>query len=251
MSKAFDSVDHQILLRKIQSVGASTSALKWFNSYLTNRYQIVRIHSSVSDPLPVECGVPQGSILGPLLFSIYVNDLPEVPRHYSTECYVDDTKLFVSFNLHDSQRAVQEMNEDLLQVRNRCFGNRLLLNPDKTKSIVFGSRQMTSKLHEFHLPLLGKDISPPQSARDLGVIFDPNVTFDNHITTSVSQCIARLAQINRVKHCLDKNTLLTVIHALVFSKMYYCSNVWTNTTNKNVRKLQAVQNVSCRIVSGA
>ena len=251
MSKAFDSVDHQILLRKIQSVGASTSALKWFNSYLTNLYQVVRIHSSVSDPLPVECGVPQGSILGPLLFSIYVNDLPEVPRHCSTECYVDDTKLFVSFNLHDSQRIVQEMNEDLLQVRNWCFGNRLLLNPDKTKLIVFGSRQMTSKLHEFHLSLLGKDISPVQSARDLGVILDPNLRFDNHITTSVPECIARLAQINRVKHCLDKNTLLTVIHALVFSKMYYCSNVWANTTNKNVRKLQAVQNFACRIVSGA
>ena len=127
-------------LRKIQSVGASTSALKWLNSYLTNRNQVVRIHSSVSDPLPVECGVPQGSILGPLSFSIYVNDLPEVPRHCSTECYVDDTKLFVSFNLHDSQRIVQEINEDLLQVRNWCFGNNLLLNPDNTKLIVFGSR---------------------------------------------------------------------------------------------------------------
>ena len=103
MSKAFDSVDHQILLRKIQRVGASTSGIKWFNSYLTNRYQVVRIHSSVSDPLPVECCVPQGSILGPLLFSIYLNNLPEVPRQRSTECYVDDTKLFVSLNLHDSQ----------------------------------------------------------------------------------------------------------------------------------------------------
>ena len=97
MSKAFDSVDHQILLRKIQSVGASSSALKWFNSHLTNRYQVVRIHSPVSNPLPVECGVPRGSILAPLLFSIYVNDLPEVPLHCSTECDVDDTKLFVSF----------------------------------------------------------------------------------------------------------------------------------------------------------
>ena len=146
----------------------------------------------------------------------------------STKCYVEDTKLYVSFNLHDSQRIVQETNEDLLQLRNWCFGNRLLLNPDKTKLIVFGSRQMTSKLHEFHLSLLGKDISPVQSARDLGVILDPNVTFDSHITTTVSECIARLSQINRVKHCLDKNTLLTVIHALVFSKMYYCLNVWVN-----------------------
>ena len=90
-----------------------------------------------------------------------------------------------------------------------------------------------------------------QSARDLGLILNPNLTFDNHITTSVSECIARLAQINRVKHCLDKNTLLTVIHALVFSKMYYCSNVWANITNKNVRKLQAVKNFACRIASGA
>ena len=100
MSKVFDSVDHQIFLRKIQSVnfGASTSTLKWFISYHTNIYQVVRIHSSVSDPLPVECGVPPGSILGPLLFSIYVKDLAEVPRHFSTEYYVDDTKLFVSFN---------------------------------------------------------------------------------------------------------------------------------------------------------
>ena len=117
--------------------------------------------------------------------------------------------------------------------------------------VVFGSRQMTSKLHEFHLSLLGKDISPVQSARDLGVILDPNSTFVNHIMTSVSECIARLTQINRVKHCLDKNTLLTVIHALVFSKMYYCSNVWANITSKNVRKLQAVQTFACRIVSGA
>ena len=164
---SFDGVDYQILLRKIQSVGASTSALTWFNSYLTNRYQVVRIHSSVSDSLAVECGVPQGSILGPLLLSIYVNDLPDVPRHCSTECYVDDTKPFVSFNLHDFRRSVQEMNEDLLQVPNWCFGIRLLLNLDKIKLIVFGSRQMISKLHEFHLWLLKKDISPGQSARDL------------------------------------------------------------------------------------
>ena len=139
MSKAFDSVDHQVLLRKLQDVGASTGVLQWFNSYLTNRYQVVRIHSTVSDSIPVEYGVPQGSILGPLLFSVYVNDLPEAPRNCSTECYVDDTKLFVSFHSQDTQQIVEEMNEDLLGVRNWCFRNRLLLNPDKTKLIVFGS----------------------------------------------------------------------------------------------------------------
>ena len=110
---------------------------------------------------------------------------------------------------------------------------------------------LCSKLHDFRLSLLGKDISPIQSAKDLGVILDSNLAFDDHIKTTVSECIARLAQISRVKHCLDRTSLLTVINALVFSKLYYCSNVWANTTEKNIRKLQAVQNYACRIVSGA
>ena len=91
-----------------------------------------------------------------------------------------------------------------------------------------------------------------QSARDLGIILDPNLTFENHKKTTVLElCITRLAQINRVKHCLDKNTLLTLIHALVFSRMYYCSNVWANITNKNVRILHIVQNYAWRIISSA
>ena len=94
------------------------------------------------------------------------NELPQNSRHCSRQCYIDNTKLFVSFSLRFSHRIVQEINEDLLQVNNWCFRNRLLLNPDKTKLIVFGSRQMTSKLREFHLSLVVKNISPMQSARD-------------------------------------------------------------------------------------
>ena len=113
-------------------------------------------------------------------------------------------------------------------------------------------RKVTSKLREFHLSLLGKDWHFPRAISERSWRnLDPYLAFDNHKTTTVSECIARLAQINRVKHCLDKNTLLTLMHASVFSKMYYCSNVWANIKKKNVRKLQAVQNFACRIVSGA
>ena len=91
------------------------------------------------------------------------------------------------------------------------------LSTDCRRNWSFGSRQMTSNLQDFRLSLVGKDISPVQSAKDFGVILHPNLLFDDHLTTTVSECIARLAQISRVKHCLDKSSLLTVINALVFS----------------------------------
>ena len=110
--KAFDSIDHQILLAKLQDIGSSRSAIKWFESYLTSRYQYVRINTTLSTKLPVSSGVPQGSILGPLLFNICVNDLPSVPESCSSQCYVDDTKLLMSFQLHDQHAAIAKMNKD-------------------------------------------------------------------------------------------------------------------------------------------
>ena len=92
MSKAFDSINHNTLLLKLQDVGISNSSLAWFQSYLDHRHQVVRVHSTLSNALPLTSGVPQGIILGPLLFSVYVNDLPSVPRKCTTICYVDDTK---------------------------------------------------------------------------------------------------------------------------------------------------------------
>ena len=90
--------------------------IEWFHSYLIDRKQVVKIHSATSEPLSVVSGVPQGSILGPLLFSVYVNDLPSVPQKCNSHCYVDDTKLHVSFHLQNKYSAIEDMNEDLLKV---------------------------------------------------------------------------------------------------------------------------------------
>ena len=103
---------------------------------------------------------------------------------------------------------------------------------------------------KFCLTLLGKEMSPVPSANDLGVQVGKNLTYDEHITNTVSACIARLYQINRVKYIFKTQTLLNIINALVFSKLYYCSSVWSNTLKKNILKLQRVQNFAARIVCG-
>ena len=225
--------------------------MQWFRSYLTARYQVVTIGTASSERLHVASGVPQGSILGPLLFSIYMNDLPSVPQHCSVQCYVDDTKLLLSFRLHDQSRIVAEINQDLTRIRNWSFDNQLLLNPDKTKLLVCGSKHGAAKTRNFKLSFLGKQLAPVEAARDLGVILDTSLTFDDHVTATVASCMSRLGQINRVKHCFDKRTLIIIINALVFSKLFYCSSVWSNTSQSNIAKLQAVQNFACRIVSGS
>ena len=141
LSKAFNSINHSILLDKLQDVGASTSLLRMFTSYLSERNKTVCIGSTLSDALLLASGILQGSILGPLLFTIYVNDLLTVPKICSSDCYVDDTKLYMSFGVQNCKNAVSAINEDLFRFRDWC-DNRLLINPEKTKLILYRSRQM-------------------------------------------------------------------------------------------------------------
>jgi hypothetical protein len=211
MSKAlFDSVNHDILLNKLKAIGLSPSAVSLFRSYLSHKFQAVRINSTLSDALPVAYGVPQGSVLGALLFNIYVKDLPTVMKSCKSECYVDHSKLLLSFAVSDRETAKDLILSDLERVHNWCFDNVLLLNPDKIKLMVFGSRQMLTKVPGFCLPLLGKELVPCQTIKYLGPKFDPILSFDTHITSNVSYCMSKLGQINRVKHAFN-STLLTTI----------------------------------------
>ena len=123
-------------------------------------------------------------------------------------------------------------------------------NPEKTKLLVLGSAQLIKRLPHISLSLLDKTISPVSAAKDLGVCMDQYLTYDLHVTKTVSSCMNQLVQIGRIKHLLDKKTLLLLINSFVFSKLFYCSSVWGNTSKRNLHKLQLVQNFAARVVLG-
>ena len=157
MSKAFDSINQSISLQKTKSpwAGPIGSPLVW--QLLIQRFQRVRINAALSEALPVTCEVSQGGVLGTLLFGIYINNLSAVSETCSSACYIDDTKLILSFTVEEFHTTAVKINDDLQLIRDWCFENYLLLNLDDTKLMVFSSPQTICKPLSFKFSFLGKE----------------------------------------------------------------------------------------------
>ena len=210
----------------------------------------MRIGNTVLKQLELRFGVPQGSILGPVLFTLYVNDLLTIPNHCQSMGYVDDTKLLLALPPNQTADAVSMLNDDLREITKWCCRNSLLLNPDKTKLLVIGVPQLTKTLPTLSVTLMGKKIEPVTTAKDLGIYIDKSLNYNDHINKISSSCIYKLIMINRISYLLDRKSLLPLIHSFVFNKLLYCSSVWSNTSKKNIKKLQLLQNFAARIVLG-
>ena len=157
------------------------------------------------------------------------------------ESYMDNSKLFLSFQLSDIDQSILKLEQDLLRTAQWLCENHLLINPDKTKFLLLGTRRMLSRLSEdLSMSFLGEKLKPSKSAKDLGVLLDPLLTYDHHITSIVSSSFSMLSQIKRVKKSFDKETLQLLIESVVFSKMLYCSSIWSNTTVQNINKIQSI-----------
>ena len=147
LSKAFDSIDHATLLTKLQALGLSLASLDWFTSYLSNRLQCVWIRAETSSLRGISHGVPQGSILESALLTIYLNDISStILDTCSLESYVDDSKLYFLFPVAEANNMIQQINNDFQKIASWCCHNSLLINPEKTKLLVLGTRQMLQRL---------------------------------------------------------------------------------------------------------
>ena len=233
----------------VVSIPDEMSDLFQFHSVIEKDVECV-IHDTVSDLFPLKYGVPQGSSLGPVLFTIYVNDLLSVPLHCKSACYVEDSKLYLSFPSTNTTTAIDNLNEDLKNICVWCCKTSLLTNPDKTKVLFIGVPQLLRQLPAVPVLMLGKKINPVIVAKDLGLYLDQSLTYNDHVTKTASNCMHKLIEINRIKHLLDNKTLLLLMDSFIFSKLFYCSTVWSNTSKSNIEKLQLVQNFAARIVLG-
>ena len=184
-----------------------------------------------------------------MLFSLYMNNQPIGIKNCSIESYVDDTKLYLSFEIKERETALSQLTQDLNKVASWCCTNRLLINPQKTKLMLFGTRQLIGRVGDIAIPFLGKELSPSNSCKDLEIVFDKHLSFNDHTDYLTSSLLGKLCQINRIRHLLTKEALLITMNALVFSKLFYCSTVWSGTTQQNIGKLQLVQNFAARILT--
>ncbi len=247
LSKAFDSVNHKILLNKCKKLNISKF---WLDNYLTNRTMSVRLNGAISKDQKVNYGVPQGSILGPLLFGIYVNDLSEHVNGFIVQ-YADDTQILHEGTVNNIHQLINDAETTLRQCKRYFLSNGLLLNPSKTQCIFLGNRQLLAKIPpDTTIHFDGENILPSYHVKNLGVYFDKYMLFDVHLNELQKKVTGILMYINRISKCFDKPTRILVTQSLALSTIYYCIQVWGSTNETLLCKAQKLQNFAAKVAVG-
>ena len=248
LTKAFDTVDHNILISKLENYGVRGVNLKWFKSYLNNRKQFISYNNSSTSYKNMTCGVPQGSILGPLLFLIYINDLREASNILDPIMFADDTNLFHSH--HQIKVFFERVNAELQKISQWFRANKLSLNVKKTNYTLFHKCSLKDKM-PLKLPELkigNNIIEKATSIKFLGVMIDENISWRDHIKTVENKLSKNIGLLYQAKQFLDENSLKALYFSYIHLYLNYANIAWASTHFTKLKTISYKQKQATRIV---
>ena len=244
--KAFDCVNHKILLKKLEAYGIRGIPLMWFESYLLNRKCYIEIKNIKSELNTFNIGVPQGSVLGPILFLLYINDLPIYSRNFETILFADDTT--ISTNSKNSDDLIINTNNALAAISNWTVSNELTLNTNKTEIMIVSNRVFESR-SDF---LLQNDVlKPSESCKFLGVYLDNKLSFKNHIQHITSKISRHTGILYKIRDLLPVKSRLDYYYSFIYPYLTYCVIVWGSSSASNLKPLIIQQKRAVRTILNA
>ena len=248
LSKAFDTIDHKILLDKLYFYGIRGTPHLWLKNYLENRKQFVDFNGTQSHRHNITCGVPQGSILGPLLFLIYINDVSNSSEILKFSLFADDTNiLYETKNLRNPEYSI---NKELAKLSLWFKTNKLTINVKKTNYMIF-SPSKKRKLKSLNIKIDDSPLNQVNETKFLGIIIDNQLTWKSHISYVSSKVSKSIGIICRLKFLLNKSTLKTLYFSLVYPYLFYGAIIWGNTYNSRLERLRILQKKIIRIITNS
>lgn len=254
LSAAFDTVSHEILLARLKhSFGISDTVLQWITSYLSSRSQFVMLSGFKSPITPLMSGVPQGSVLGPLLFAIYTSPVSNLVSSFglSQQQYADDTQIYITVNKSSTSISFSSIESCLSSLCLWYAHNNLCINPSKSECIIFSTSTRLQKLKSGTsqtISVSGSSVKISDSITTLGTVLDPTLSLSPHVKSLVKSCNYHIRAIKHIRHILTQQDTRTLATSLVQSKLDYCNSLLYHTSSANVRALQRIQNSLARLV---